>query len=187
MSEVKVHLVRHGQSTWNVEKRLQGQTTHPPLTEQGRADAARAAHELAGIIGGDPFAIYSSDLARATQTAAIIGERLGAGYVVEPALREQHLGDMQGRLAAELHPEPTPEGSHVSEVRWGGGESIADVHRRVHELFDRLTPTAPPHLVVVTHGDTLRVARAVLAGHGHRDVEWDLVANGTVVTVEVLR
>lgn len=188
--EVRVHLVRHGQSTWNVERRLQGQTAHPPLTARGRADAARAADELAAVVGRDEVAVITSDLVRASQTAAIIraalarsGATLTAPPRVAEELREQHLGDMQGRLTAELRPEPVPAGHHISEVRWAGGESLADVHDRLARFLRRELTGAPPHLVLVTHGDTLRVARAVLTGRTHREVEWDLVANGAVFSV----
>lgn len=182
---MRVHLVRHGQSTWNVERRLQGQTAHPTLTDQGHEDAARAATELANLIDGAPHVIYSSDLTRASQSARIIAARLGSPPVLDARLREQHLGRLQGRLTSDLRPEPTPEGMHVAEVRWGGGESIRDVHRRLSMFFADVLRDAPAHLVVVTHGDTLRVARAVLAGRGHRDVEWGVVPNGAVVTVTV--
>lgn len=186
MREVTVHLVRHGQSTWNVERRLQGQIAHPPLTEQGRVDAMRAAHTLRERLGGQGARLLTSDLQRARQTAAIIAEHLGLVARATAALREQHLGDMQGRLTSELRPEPTPEGAHVSEVRWGGGESLQDVAARLTAFFDATLPALErDHLILVTHGDTLRVARAVLAGRTHRDVDWDVVPNGAVSTIKV--
>lgn len=187
---VEVHLVRHGQSTWNVEGRLQGQTVHPPLTSQGRVDAKRAGDRLAAIVGAADVAIISSDLVRASQTAEAIENTLlefGAAVTgpatFTAALREQHLGDMEGRLTKELTPQPVPEGLHISEVRWGGGESLLDVHTRLRDFFEATLPQAPAHLVLVTHGDTLRVARALLTGRTHRDVEWDAVPNGAVITV----
>jgi len=69
-------LVRHGQSTWNHERRIQGQLD-PPLSEAGRRQAVRLGHRLAGRT----FAgFYSSDLKRAAETAHLIGQSLG----VEP-------------------------------------------------------------------------------------------------------
>ncbi|MGJ3508137.1 histidine phosphatase family protein [Enemella sp. A6] len=178
-----VHLVRHGQSTWNVERRLQGQTVHPPLTDLGRRQAEAAAEELVRIVGADACRLVSSDLVRARETAEIIADRLGVAVRRDEALREQHLGELQGRLTADLVPEPVPEGCHLSEVRWGGGESIADVHARLTEFFTAEVPTAPGHLIVVTHGDTMRVAEAVLRGRGHREVVWDGVpGNGSILT-----
>ena len=184
----RIHLVRHGESTWNVERRLQGQTAHPELTARGREQAAQAAEELARRVGGRPAAVWSSDLVRAAQTAQAVAQRLGVVVRVEPALREQGLGSMEGRLTRELEPQEVPAGRHVTEVRWGGGESIADVHARLTALAARARADVPAgtDFVWVTHGDTLRVALAVLTGQGHRDVSWEgVVANGAVVTVEV--
>ncbi|WP_153503910.1 histidine phosphatase family protein [Cumulibacter manganitolerans] len=183
MHDVDIHLVRHGQSTWNVERRLQGQTAHPPLTEAGRADAARAAATLDALVGGAAAQLVTSDLLRARQTAEVIAARLGITAVPDAGLREQHLGSLQGRLTSELVAEPVPDHLHISEIRHGGGESLADVHHRLSGLLERLLPHAPGHLILVTHGDTLRVARAVLAGCSHREVEWDVVPNGAVITV----
>lgn len=183
---VTVHLVRHGQSTWNLEGRLQGQTPHPGLTDLGRDQAASAAALLRERLHGvDPSRIHllSSDLERALQTAELIAPVLGVAIEMEPALREQGLGRMEGRLTGELTAEPTPEGRHVTEVRWGGGESIEDVHRRVGAFLESVLDGCSDHLILVTHGDTLRVALAWLDGRDHREVTWDLVPNGSVTSV----
>lgn len=179
-----LHLVRHGQSTWNVEGRVQGQTASVPLTDLGRVQAAAAAHTLARR----PVArVLSSDLQRAHVTALAVARECGVVCEVEPALREQHLGRYEGRLAAELDPEPQPEGVPVTAVRWGGGESVRDVADRLTPLLDRLLtgPAPAGEVVLVTHGDTLRVARAVLTGAGPDGIEWGVVPNGSVTTVEV--
>lgn len=121
---------------------------------------------------------------RAAQTAHEVGVATGQEPVPEPALREQALGDLQGRLTRELRARPTPAGVHVSEVRWGGGESIADVHARLVAYFDRLLADPPGRRVaLVSHGDTIRVALAVLRGASTRDVDWVQVPNGSVTTV----
>ena len=178
-----IHLLRHGESTWNAEGRLQGQVAHVPLTGRGRGQARRAAAQLAGR-GVD--ALVTSDLVRAAQTAHEVGVATGLVPVPEPALREQALGDLQGRLARELQTQPTPAGMHVSEVRWGGGESIADVHARLVVFFARLLADPPGRRVaLVSHGDTIRVALAVLRGVSARDVDWVPVGNGSVTTVTV--
>ena len=171
-------LVRHGESTWNVEGRLQGQTMDVPLTDRGRTQAAAAAELIRQSVGGD-VRIVASDQLRAADTAAIIAAALGVGVVHDARLREQSLGEMEGRLASELAPLPTPEGSHISEIRWGGGESVADVHARCRD-FVAAQPAAGD-LVVVSHGDTLRVMLAVLAGIGHRDVDWRPIGSAEVI------
>ncbi|WP_296141056.1 histidine phosphatase family protein [uncultured Tessaracoccus sp.] len=175
-----LHLVRHGESTWNVEGRLQGQTPHPELTARGRAQADAAGRELeaSGIVR-----IWTSDLTRAAQTATIIASRVPVEVRPTELLREQGLGSLEGRLTRELHPEPTPEGRHVSEVRWGGGESLEDVHRRLAQFVAMLDADGDD-VALVSHGDTLRVLLALLDGRSHREVRWAPIANGAVLHVE---
>ena len=93
-----VHLVRHGQSEWNVLRLTQGQTPHPALTELGRKQAAMAAETLALDLAGRPLRLLTSDLVRAVETARIIGDRLGVEPVPDERLREQHLGSLQGQV-----------------------------------------------------------------------------------------
>lgn len=190
----QLHLVRHGQSVWNAEGRVQGQTSHVPLTLLGHAQAGSAARQLAGLrrdgraVDRSPVdAIVTSDLRRARETADVLGVVLGLVPRVEPALREQALGSLEGRLTSELVAEPSPDGVHVSEVRWGGGESIRDVHARVARFLERLCADPPGSSVaLVSHGDTIRVALAVLAGLDHREVEWVAVPNGSVTSVALV-
>ncbi|MBM6404186.1 histidine phosphatase family protein [Phycicoccus sp. CSK15P-2] len=181
MPPARIHLVRHGESTWNVERRLQGATAHPPLTERGRAQAEDAARTVAGLVTG-PVRLLSSDLVRARQTADAVAAALGVPVEEHPGLREQALGTLEGRLTSELREEPVRDGVDVTEIRWGGGESIADVHVRTTALLAEVAGWDAPDVVLVTHGDTLRVALAVLDGRGHRDVDWSVVDNGEVVT-----
>src|ERR1700712_625491 len=88
-----IHLVRHGQSEWNVSGRLQGQTPHPRLSRLGDAQALAVARELAAhpIKAGFP-----SDLVRAVQTAAPIASAVGVPAVIEVRLREQGMGRLEG-------------------------------------------------------------------------------------------
>lgn len=181
MPPVHLHLVRHGQSTWNVEGRLQGQTPHPDLTDLGHEQARSAAATIRGLVEGT-VAVVSSDLRRASRTAEHIAWALGVAVALDADLREQALGALEGRLATDLTAEPTPRDRHVSEVRWGGGESLEDVHHRLAAPVRRARATAYDHVVWVTHGDTMRVALARLAGRTHREVEWDPIANGAVVS-----
>ncbi|MDO5677839.1 MAG: histidine phosphatase family protein [Propionibacteriaceae bacterium] len=180
-----LHLVRHGQSVWNLERRLQGQTLHVPLTDEGLTQARRVAAELAGR---RITTIWSSDQVRARQTADEIAAVAGIPVQESVALREQGLGSLEGVSYDDLHEQPVPEGQHISEVRWGGGESVADVHARLIEFVAQLPDAgSDDEVVVVSHGDTLRILLAVLAGRGHREVEWLEFGNGEHRTVEVAR
>lgn len=121
----RLYFVRHGQSTWNVERRIQGQTMSPPLTTLGRLQARRAAMQLAQT---GATTLLTSDAMRAMQTAKIIGPVLGLSSTPTSLLREQHWGDLQGQtsddawaIAAWLRDdEPPAEASPGATVVQGG-------------------------------------------------------------------
>jgi broad specificity phosphatase PhoE len=142
-------LVRHGETDWNAEGRLQGHTDRP-LNEHGRRQARALAERLAGD-GVD--AIYSSDLARARETAEIVGERLGLPVVTDPDLRERNWGSWEGLTGSER--------DHVEYV----GEAIDAHGERVVQAVRRIAEQHPgQRIVVVTHGGSLRRIQLVAYG-----------------------
>lgn len=149
-------LVRHGESTWNAEERLQGQLD-PPLSERGR-EQARA---LAPVLPGVPAErVLGSDLSRARETA----ELLGLDPRLEPGWREIDVGEWAGRTAAEVD----AEGSELTNWRGGprtapGGETWAAFTERVAGRVDALLAEGGSWLVVC-HGGCIRVAVAHLTG-----------------------
>jgi len=90
-------LVRHGETDWNADGRLQGHTDRP-LSEFGRRQARQLAEELADE---ELDAIYASDLSRARETAQVVGARLGLAAVLDPDLREKDWGTWEGLTAVE--------------------------------------------------------------------------------------
>jgi probable phosphoglycerate mutase len=171
----EVHVVRHGQSTWNAVRRVQGQTAHVPLTALGEQQARRAAGQLAGC---GAKAVYSSDLRRALQTALPIAEALGVAVVPDPDLRERGLGRFEGQASEDVW---AAADAAWSDPGWRppGGESILDVRDRVQRFLERLPAGGP--VVVVTHGDTAAVVVGLLRGSSPLD--WTHLANGEVVTL----
>ena len=91
--------VRHGQSTWNAIDRMQGHELSPPLTDLGRAQSAHAADAL---VGRGIVRLLSSPAARALETAAVIGERLGLDVVTEPLLLEKGLDEEVVEVVARV-------------------------------------------------------------------------------------
>lgn len=179
--------VRHGQSTWNAEHRIQGQAAEPILTTQGRSQAAHAGAHLVGCLPLGPVAVACSDLPRAVETAGIIvgvvGARRVVGVSVTPALREQCVGALEGARVAELGECSVPSGVHFSDYRWGGGESLSDVYERVSVGLPSVVTNlvggrAGVAVVVVSHGDTLRALTAWSLGVRPRDIGWDPWKNG---------
>jgi broad specificity phosphatase PhoE len=156
-------LVRHGETDWNRERRFQGHAD-PPLNETGR-DQARA---LAEALGREKIdAVYTSDLARARETAEILAAPLGADVVVLRDLREIDVGEWQGLTWAEIE-ERFPEGVRAWRERgygWEQGESYERLGERVVAALRRIAAGHPSQRVlVVGHGGTVRATRAFVAG-----------------------
>ncbi|MGV8845946.1 histidine phosphatase family protein [Tessaracoccus sp.] len=175
-----LHLVRHGQSTWNAEGRLQGQTMEVPLTARGRQQAT---HAVVALSRRPLAAVWSSDQLRARDTAELIAAPHRMDVTCSSLLREQALGNLEGRLIAELGAQ-VPENAFCTGVLRGGGESLQQVHHRMLRLCDSLATQFgdTDEVVLVSHGDTLRVLLAVLAGRDHHEIEWVPVQNCQVVT-----
>jgi probable phosphoglycerate mutase len=168
-------LVRHGQSEWNAEGRMQGQTAHVPLTACGHVQAAAAARQLATL---GPGALVSSDLQRAVQTAEHCARATGLPLTTTPALREQGYGVLEGRPSRELWDVVDWTDPHWSAE---GGESLAELHARVAAFLDELQADPPADVVaLVTHGDTIRAVQAVAAGLGPEAMPAVTPHNGSV-------
>ena len=155
MAPTRLLLVRHGESVWNAEGRLQGQLD-PELSENGRRQVEALAPLVAGL---RPQRCVSSDLLRARQTAAILGF---AEPELDPAWREIDVGHWSGRLAAEIDP--------VQMARWRqgvadapGGESRGAFLARVGAALDGLTG-AGGTVLVSTHGGCVRMACGQVTG-----------------------
>ena len=130
-------LLRHGQTEWNAGSRMQGQID-TDLTDLGRSQAIAAAEVLAKR---QPLLIVSSDLRRAYDTAAALGERTGQPIGVDIRLRETHLGDWQGLNHLEV--DVMAPGARLAwrdDARWAphGGESRVDVAARSLPLVTEL-------------------------------------------------
>jgi len=150
-------LFRHGETDWNYERRLQGQTDIP-LNETGRAQAADPARRLAAY---GLEAIVSSDLARALETGRIVTETLALPLFPEPDLREASLGDAEGMLIDEAK---ARFGSELVEGRVAddrlqlpNGERGLAVRARALAAIARFVGTHPCRRIgISTHSGVLR-------------------------------
>lgn len=154
-------LVRHGETAWNAEHRIQG-WSNSQLSERGRAQAARLAARLQNVAIDS---IYSSDAARALDTAAPIAADHHLEILPRPGLRELGYGDWEGLTGEEIR-QKFPDAWHRWHVeqQWTdtipGGESWADVEiRMARSLADILAahPGSESTVAVVGHGGSLRV------------------------------
>ncbi len=147
-------LVRHGESEWNVERRIQGQSG-TGLSERGRAQAERTAEVLVAAYPG--AALASSDLQRCRETVGLFEQASGNEARLTEGLRERHFGRWTGMLAEEVRRD-----DHERWERWRhgedvvaevGGESTPDLAGRVTStIAGLLEDVAGGVLICVTHG-----------------------------------
>lgn len=178
-------LVRHGESEWNVERRIQGQSG-TGLTERGRAQAQQTAELLAAAY---PDALLaSSDLQRCLESVSPLEELLGREARTEPGLRERHFGEWTGRLnvdVAEEDPERWKRWRTGEDVfHEVGGEDSATLARRALTTIRRLVDEAAGRPVVcMTHGGPVWHGTQALLRLHHRVLGG--VANGSVTEINV--
>lgn len=155
MTMRRLVLLRHGQTDYNVEGRMQGHIDSM-LTAEGREQATDAAPAIARLT---PALLISSDLQRAVDTADIVGAAAGLPVKLDPRLRETNLGDWQGRTVADIESDwPGAIATWRSDPAWAppGGESRLEVVRRsrpvVEEIDDELAGGEDTTVVLVAHG-----------------------------------
>ena len=153
--------VRHGESTWNAERRVQGQTD-VPLSVRGRAQAETAATVIAGQPVG---AVFASPLERARHTGQIINETLGLPMSTLDALMEVRLGELEGK----------PYSAGLSDWEAGiapdGGETQDEFFARalsgINQVLGGWT-MSDAHPLIVAHGGVFRAVQH----HALRDHSW---------------
>lgn len=162
VGQTSLLVVRHGQSTWNVEHRWQGQAD-PPLSERGRQQAHTAAASI-----GTVDAIVSSPQIRAMETAAIIGTHLGVGPIQTlDDLRERSAGEWSGLTTVEIE-EKWP-GWIDSPKRPDGWEEDHQLLARILPAFVRIGAEFPEATVlVICHGGVIVALEQHLAVNEQR-------------------
>lgn len=176
----QLYLIRHGETSWNVEGRYQGQFD-PPLNERGRRQAETTAKTLAPL-GFE--AIYSSDLARAYQTAAALAEVTGLPIQVDPRLREIHQGAWQGVLIGDIRVRWPQEIEGWEHDPWRhhppGGETLQQMQTRLFAAIDEINARHPAGTVAVfSHKLPIALLKIRYKRYPAGDI-WSLIpANGT--------
>jgi broad specificity phosphatase PhoE len=160
-------VIRHGQSTWNVEGRWQGQID-TPLSEQGIGQAEALASWLTQHYPG-VGAVYASPLQRAAITAQIVAAPFGLTVQYEERLKEQHLGAFQGLTVSEMldrYPEAYAEMQQGTlDFRFPDGESRREVYERAYAVMQDIAAAHPDQTsAVVTHAGMKRMILRRLAG-----------------------
>jgi probable phosphoglycerate mutase len=160
MEPTRILAIRHGETAWNVDTRLQGHLDIP-LNEVGLRQAQHLAQALLQRETID--AIYASDLSRAHTTAQAIAKALGLTVKMHPGLRERHFGAFQGRTYAEIETELPEHAWHWRKRTpdWTppeGGESLITLRERIVATVDELAAQHPgQQVVMVAHGGVLDI------------------------------
>ena len=150
--------VRHGETNWNAERRMQGHIDIP-LNANGISQAERLANALIRVKHSFDV-IYSSDLERALHTANAVARALSLDVQITPRLRERNVGKLQGLLLAEA-PVLLPEiwQRHIArelDHDLGGGESIRTFHQRMQDILELfLNEHRGQSVLAVSHGGSL--------------------------------
>ena len=155
----RICFVRHGETDWNIEQRMQGHRDLA-LNATGEAQAAAAGRYF---VGRQADALYSSDLLRARQTAQPIAQALGLALTLLPALRERHFGRCEGLTYDEVAARYADDARAIESrdpdyCAPQGGESRRQHEARVLGCVARLLGDHRGQtIVVVTHGGVLDV------------------------------
>jgi broad specificity phosphatase PhoE len=163
-AQATILLARHGETDWNRERRWQG-LSDLSLNERGREQARALAQTLQVV----PLsAVYASDLRRAYETALVVAEAKGLAVTPMPELREVDVGSWTGLTYDEVKERFRDAYTQVRTRTgrgWEGGETYAEMGRRVLEAMRRIAREhAGDAVLVVTHSGPIRTVRAHALG-----------------------
>jgi broad specificity phosphatase PhoE len=157
---MRLILMRHGETVWNAERRLQGHAD-APLSPRGIEQARRAAKFFAN--GPPPGLVMSSDLSRARHTAELLGF---VDFATDERLREMDLGDWTGRWIEEI--EASDRGAYrnwrLGSYTPPGGEGWKPFRERVGAAIDEAVNQSDGDVIIVAHEGVVRAACEVLVG-----------------------
>jgi probable phosphoglycerate mutase len=169
MKATRIIAIRHGETAWNVDTRIQGQLDIP-LNERGQWQAAQLAEALATQ---DPLdAVYTSDLKRAHQTASAVAARQGLTPVSHVGLRERGFGAFEGKTFAEIEKD-LPEDALLwrkREPHWAppqGGESLVLMEQRIRNTLNELAAQhVGQHIALFAHGGVMDLLYRIATQQG---------------------
>lgn len=160
---LRLLLIRHGQSTMNAQRRVQG-WLDPPLDNTGWMQAQAIARRLCGR----PLeAVYSSDLRRALETAQAVADAVGRPVMVDPRLRERDTGDLSGLTPEEIrhHFPDVVRSWEEGSSNLPGAEPLEVFRERVLAAFADIVARYPQgEVAVVSHGGPINVYITHLLG-----------------------
>ena len=179
-------LVRHGETDWNVESRIQGHEG-TRLNARGRQEAKLLAGRLAGEGAAN---LYSSDLARAMETADEIAAATGLPIEATPELREAFFGEWEGKTYREVAADFPGDFANWVESDFHeappGGESAAELRERVIAFLAEVCERHPGQAsIIVTHGGPCKYAVAHVLGISPKGVYRYAIDNASISVIEI--
>ena len=161
---VEIYLVRHGETEWNRDSRLQGQQ-NSSLTERGREQARKLGNLLSRLLDHTQVPVKVSPLGRALETAAIIRQHIpGPEPIIDPRLQEMTLGAWEGLTRTEVNERCNGVVGNDSTAEWWfrapGGESYDHFQERVRSWLAEQSGS----VIAVSHGITTRMIRGEYLG-----------------------
>ena len=174
---MKFYIIRHGQTNWNKEGRIQGKTDIE-LNEKG----IEQAKEARKILENYPIdMIVASPLKRARKTAEIINEAKNVPIIFKEELEERGFGDFEGKIRKEIHDEILDSeilANYSLNKEYKGVETIQSLCNRVWKLIDELKEDyAEKNILFVTHGGVTRAINGYFNGPNEEGILKDLNLN----------
>jgi len=195
MSECVLHFVRHGQTAWNAERRLQGHVDIP-LNDTGISEAEMVALEYKNHSFA---AVYSSPLKRAHETARIINRPHNHAIVTSDALKEATYGSLEGIVIEDYHKKCAEhmatfhQASYQERIHFKlveDAESYFEVYERVKPFLEEVIQKhLGEEILVVSHGGLMRAVIAMIADIDVREINIQnggclaLIGNGNKISI----
>ena len=154
--------IQHTQSVHHTNG-MGGSWTDWELSELGKKQAENIGKNLAKELSAE-YKIYSSDLARAAQTAEAVGKYLVTKPVFKQELRERDLGEAVGHSVRWLREHMEKPERSVDDRLFPSAESRRDEWKRLEPFFDEITSNSEEYIIIVSHGDLLSVFNAMWLG-----------------------
>ncbi len=179
-----IYLTRHGQTEWNLEKRLQGHG-NSPLTEFGLNRAKELSDRIKDI---DIDVIYTSPIERAYKTACIVKGYKDIEVKIHEGLKEMNFGDYEGKITEEVMKEnPDWDISAIMrgnlEMRAPNGETLGEVRERVnYAMREIIKENEGKNILIVAHGITLK---AIMAFFNDKEANNEVMGQATLTKVTV--
>ena len=159
----KIITVQHTESIHHINGMV-GSWTDWELTDKGKEDAKKIALHLKEEIQGEKFALFSSDLIRAKQTAEPIAEVLGINAIFKKELRERNLGKCCGKSVKWLKDNLQCKEVTIDDKLFSDAESRRDEWNRLTPFFNEIMESQDENIIIVSHGDLLSVFNTMFLG-----------------------